>query len=73
MLSKHIRKLIRDNETYIEDNDFIYVYNQLHFDVLGNRWEPEYTGEFTRALLDANIFPLDSVYNTNLHERFLRR
>ena len=61
MLCKPVRDLININEAYIEDNDFIYIYNQLHFDVMAKRWEPEYTGEFTIALVDADINPLDSM------------
>jgi hypothetical protein len=60
-LSKPVRDLINNSEAYIDDNDFTILYNKLHFDVLGHRWEPEYTGEFRAALLDAEIFPLDSM------------
>lgn len=61
MLCKPVRDLINNNADYIENNDFLYIYNQLHFDVLAKRWEPEYTGEFTMALIEADINPLDSM------------
>lgn len=62
-LSKPVVDFINQNEKYIDDNDFRILYNDLFFRTVANNstWEGEYTGEFTTALLDADINPLDSM------------
>ena len=45
----------------IDLGNFDSVYKDLFTSVYLGTWEPEYTGEFTKALLDADIEPLTNM------------
>ena len=60
-LSKPVVDYINTHQEYIDDDNFTFLYNDLFFLTLANKWESEYTGEFTNALVDAEINPLDNM------------
>lgn len=60
-LSKPVIDYINTHQEYIDDDNFTFLYNDLFFLAFSGDWEPEYTGEFTNALIDSDIKPLDSM------------
>lgn len=54
-LTKRVSDYIKNSSDYIDDNNFSYLYNDMWALIIAKKFNPEDIGEFTTALLDADI------------------